>query len=426
MQGKDNEVRYDIKINTNLNNEMNLSIYIKDSKLFFICYFYKNYFKKTFSNSFGLDELKKSSSYFKQFNSENEILNEIMNNKYKGKENIKGNEETSNSIILVIPLPGAQFSSMNFELKEMIKTPEEIVKEYKEIVKQYENKFKFTEFNSKILTGKELEKETIKMWISPRKKLTTKLLYSYHDIPYKMTYDLFSKVSYYNNEFNESVRNFHKKCDGKKSILIICKSNKEIFGGYTPLSFNSSDEYGNDNESFLFSLNKLEKIPKDNHENTRSIWCYENYGPSFHYDLYFREGKINVVKYEKHNYLIYNKWINEDNCYTNDKGILLDSLEVFQIIDENNIYGDEDNIYGAGVYLINNNLNLFGNINYQGINYRINFESQEKLCDKKSSNSSIKNDDKKSEIKEKKSREEKEKKKGKGNHKEKTKEDEKN
>ena len=46
MEQKEIDVRYEIKINTDLNNEMNLSIYIKDSKLFFICYFYKNTSKK--------------------------------------------------------------------------------------------------------------------------------------------------------------------------------------------------------------------------------------------------------------------------------------------------------------------------------------------------------------------------------------------
>ena len=423
MKQKEIDVRYEIKINTDLNNQMNLSIYIKDSKLFFICYFYKNYFKKTFSNSYSLDDLKKSSSYFKQFNSEYEILNEIINNKYKGKENIQGNEETSNIIKLVIPLPGAQFSSMSFELKEIIKKPEEIVNEYKNIVKQYENKFKFEEFNSKILTGKELEKETLKMWISPRKKLTTKLLYSYHDIPYKMNFDFFSHHVYYsNNEFNETVSNFHEKCDGKKNILIICKSNNEIFGGYTPLSFNSSDEYGNDNDSFLFSLNRLEKYPKDSHEETRSIWCYKDYGPSFHYDLYFRQGKMNVVKYEKNNYLIYKRWINEDNCYTNDKGILLDSLEVFQVIGENNFYEPGD-IGAIGAFWINNHPEIAGNIIAQGINYGMKFESQKKIVNEKKNNSFIKNDDK---TKHKVEKEKKENKEEKENQKEKKKEGAKN
>ena len=64
------------------------------------------------------------------------------------------------------------------------------------------------------------------------------------------------------NEFKEKVENFHSVCDNKRCILMICKSKNEIFGGYTPLSFNSLNEYGYDNESFLFSLNKLENILK--------------------------------------------------------------------------------------------------------------------------------------------------------------------
>ena len=72
--------KYDIKLTTKENNEMNISIGYKDSKLSITAFFYKNYFKKTFSNSFTLDELKESSSYYKQFNNEKEIINEIVNN----------------------------------------------------------------------------------------------------------------------------------------------------------------------------------------------------------------------------------------------------------------------------------------------------------------------------------------------------------
>ena len=148
------------------------------------------------------------------------------------------------------------------------------------------------------------------------------------DIKNKYTYNL-------NEEIN--VKNFHKNCDFKNHILVICKSKNEIFGGYTPSCFDSSDEYGKDNDSFLFSLNKLQKYPKDNYEKTDSLWCYQNYGPCFHWDLYFREKKIHAVKFEKKNYLTPEKWINKDNCYVNEEGILLDSLEVFQIFGINDI-----------------------------------------------------------------------------------------
>ena len=323
-------LKYDLKLKTKENNEMNISIGYIDSKLSITAVFYKNYFKKTFSNSFTLEKLKESSSYYKQFNNEKEVINEILNNKLKGEEKIEGNEETSNAINLEIPLPSTNFSKISFELKQVNKTPEEILNEYKYIINQYENKFQISNFKSKILAGKDLEKETIKIWISPKKKLEASLLFSFHDIEYKED----SKSKYtYSLDSNINVRNFHKSCDNKSKILVICKSKNEIFGGYTPLSFNSSDEYGKDNDSFLFSLNQLKKYPKNNYEKTESLWCYKNYGPSFHWDLYFREKKMHAVKFEKKTYLTPEKWIDKYNCYVNDEGILLDSLEIFQIID---------------------------------------------------------------------------------------------
>ena len=144
-----NENKYAIKLKTKENNEMDVEIFCKDSKLNIMAFFYKNYFKTTFSNSFTLDELKESSSYYKQFNNEKEILNEIINNTLKGKETIEGNEETSNLINLIIPLPGTQFSKISFELKKVKKTPEEILNEYKYVINQYESNTK-----SKILTVK--------------------------------------------------------------------------------------------------------------------------------------------------------------------------------------------------------------------------------------------------------------------------------
>lgn len=217
---KDLEIlpKYDIILKTKENNEMNVSIAYKDSKLSIIAFFYKNYFKKTFTNSFALDELKESSSYYKQFNSEKEIINEIINNKLKGEEKTEGNEETSNVINLIIPLPGTQFPKISFELKQVDKTPEEILNEYKYVINQYENKFQISNFNSKILAGKDLEKETIKIWISPREKLEAKLLFSFHDIQYIKDPNYYLYYYIYSLKEDINVRNFHKACDNKSRI----------------------------------------------------------------------------------------------------------------------------------------------------------------------------------------------------------------
>ena len=190
----ESQEKYTLKLKTKENNEMDVSIGYIDSKLSITAFFYKNYFKKTFSNSFTLDELKESSSYYKQFNNEKEIINEIVNNKLKGEEKIEGNEETSNVINLEIPLPSTNFSKISFELKQVNNTPKDILDEYKYVVNQYEQNFRISNFNSKILAGKDLEKETIKMWIYPRGKLEAKLLFSFHDIKYSGYKNKFSTI----------------------------------------------------------------------------------------------------------------------------------------------------------------------------------------------------------------------------------------
>jgi hypothetical protein len=305
----------------NIRNKVSVTMEIKNSKLFIQCSYQKNYFTKTFSNSFTLDELKNQCNYFKQFMDETQLLKEIAlikNQNPQLKDFISSNEESSHTIRLNITLPVINYSTIGFNLKEEPKSQNHILSEYKFIIKNYEKKFKIDNFNSIILLDKDAEKEAIKFWISPNKMLNAELLFSFNDkLP--------------DTENNMTVNSFHRECDNKSSILMICKSNKEIFGGYTPLSFDSSDDYKNDNESFLFSINRLEKYPKDSYNRSKSIWCYREYGPSFHYDLYFRTNKINAVKFERTNYLTPDHWVNRSNCYTNELGVHLDSLEIYKI-----------------------------------------------------------------------------------------------
>ena len=151
----------------------------------------------------------------------------------------------------------------------------------KNVINIYMKKLEIKNFNSDILVSNEDSKRAIKFWISPNEYLQAKLLYSfnihYNPVPHKQ--------NQYEYEFDETIRNFHRSYDYKKSILIICKSKNQIFGGYTPLSFASDDTYGCDNESFLFSLIKSsKKYPKDSFNESKSIWKYKNYGPCFHYN----------------------------------------------------------------------------------------------------------------------------------------------
>lgn len=150
----------------------------------------------------------------------------------------------------------------------------------------------------------------------------------------------------------------------------------------------------------MFSLNKLQKYPKDSYNNTDSLWCYKDYGPCFHWDLYFRENKIHAVKYEKKNYLTPEKWIDKKNCYVNEEGILLDSLEVFQIINViDKIPSNKGNpfLFGNNVTKINHekknsDKQIINEKNDKNINENENNKSQNKIEENKNDIKENKND----------------------------------
>ena len=333
---------YKIKLITKQYNEVFILIKNEKSELSFICYYYKDYFKITFKNTFSLDKLKEQLNYYNQFSEIKEVFNEIYCNPKKGQEYLNGNENTEEKIKLIIPLPSKRYPLLEFQLNKEKKEQNDMLKEYEKVVNIYKNQVKIENFNSKILALREKDKEIIKSWISPIENFKAILLYSFYVSYKKIQYSYASNDNIYDKVYYEinkkdinkvgTVQLFHQKCDNKKQILVICKSRDQIFGGYTPLCFKSDDSYGKDNKSFLFSLNKKEKYPKNSLDENDSIWCYKDYGPSFHWDLYFRKNKMNTVKFEKKNYLTPSNWVGKNECYFDDFGIVLDSLEIFQII----------------------------------------------------------------------------------------------
>jgi hypothetical protein len=320
--------KYEQTIISDKYHKINLSIEIKNSKLSFSCYYIEDYFKIKCFNEFSLEELKKNSNYFKQFNNEKEILEEIKHNNLKGQEKIF-EDENSEKIRLVIPLPINIYKNVEFTLSKLKKTDQEILEEYKSIISNYKDKLLIKDLNSKIIIDTE-QKEILKSFISYCDKLKAKLLYSFF-----ITYtDEEIANNLENKKISYSVSDFHTKCDNISSILVICKSGDQIFGGYTPLQFKSNDTYGNDKNSFIFSLNRKEKYLKNTLHS--SIWCYKEYGPCFSYDLEFLKGKIYIVKFNQYNYDIPSPFFKDkDKCLKskyNSSQFFLDSLEIFQII----------------------------------------------------------------------------------------------
>ena len=316
MENEDNYF-YTRKIITSQINKMNLKIETKQDKLY-ICCFYKNeYITNTFSNSFSLEELKKQSKQSKQskfydlFDNVKEVLDEIKNNHIKNGEYIEGNEDTSREIKLFIPIPLYKIKSINFLLKKEEKSPKIELEEYKLATYNYQN------------------------------ELTINKLYSFYDLPFDKSKD-FENKNMNKKYFKDEVRKFHDASDNKKNILLLLKSKKEILGGFTPLSFDSSGKYKYNSESFLFSINKSKKYANINLDNSRSIFCHKNFGPTFDDDLSFLENKINVIKSCKKSYNTGNNWINLKNCFSNYDEIILDSLEIFQIFEEEIIDNESD------------------------------------------------------------------------------------
>ena len=320
---------YENKVNSNKHENIKIKIKKKENNLE-ILIFIENFIKKTYIGNFSLDDLKNKSNYFNQFNDTKMIIEEIRG--YNGDRKIEVNEEEEN-ITIKFPISSITYKNIEFILRLQPKSDIEKIEEYEKILKKL---FDISEFNSKIL--KDNYKRFIKNWISPFENLSANLIYSFYienddDFEKEEIHDscisLFGKNEKY-KKIND-VNKFHSKCDNKKNLLVLCKSKNEIFGGFTPLEFSSDDSYGYDNDSFVFSINKLKKYPKMVQNSNCSIWKYKNYGPCFSYDLCFKENLMNYISYSQKRYAIPDDFINENNSYHENGFIILDSLEIFEI-----------------------------------------------------------------------------------------------
>ena len=129
-----------------------------------------------------------------------------------------------------------------------------------------------TKYNDKKILNESLilnnEKDKIKSiceWINPNKILDFKLLF-------RMSRD------------GSNCSDFHRFCDNKGETLLLFQTDKNYrFGAYTPLNWTSpnSGEVNdpNDNLTFLFSLNKMQKFTKIPGKSPQTGRSQKNYGP---------------------------------------------------------------------------------------------------------------------------------------------------
>src|SRR6266542_5298008 len=90
---------------------------------------------------------------------------------------------------------------------------------------------------------------------------------------------------------------FHNKCNNKGATIVIAKvaHSEQIFGGYNPLEWDSSNSWKSTNDSFIFSFTNRTNLQSakvgysNGNNNECSIYCGSDYGPAFGggHDLYY-------------------------------------------------------------------------------------------------------------------------------------------
>ena len=222
------------------------------------------------------NEIKKQNTMFLQNNKE------LMKNKIQ-----KQNNENNNTI--------KNIENMKVEIKK-------------------EEYLTFVNRESKIIHGNEKKIKSLKKAINPTRKIRAELLYRM-------------------SENGDNFSTFHELCDNQGPTLTLFQvDDGNKVGIYTPLSWNTTSNWKNDMETFIFNLNKFYKFKKL--KDNCSIYCNKLSGP-----VTAGFGCVSTsMKYLKHIANAINKYykmgseILPSNNITKDYNLL--ETEVFKIIIE--------------------------------------------------------------------------------------------
>jgi hypothetical protein len=135
---------------------------------------------------------------------------------------------------------------------------------------------------------------------------------------------------------------FHSKCDGHSNTLTILKAKKSsyIFGGFTTVTWDRSDEYKSDPNAFLFSLTNKDNTPLtmkvDPTRSQFSIYCNPKCGPMFGNDICIANNSNTTMDScsilgSIYQHPQYAKGTNEANTFlAGSHKFQLDEIEVYQ------------------------------------------------------------------------------------------------
>ncbi|CAF0815357.1 unnamed protein product [Adineta steineri] len=138
-----------------------------------------------------------------------------------------------------------------------------------------------------------------------------------------------------------SANAFHSHCDNKgPTMTIIQSSNNYIFGGYTSVSWASSQKYQNDNAAFLFTLTNPHDIPPTKYNNKSffhgidAIYDDSGSGPTFGNgsDIYISDSSNNInSSYTNFPTTYYDTTGEGNNTFTGAKNFTTSDIEVFKL-----------------------------------------------------------------------------------------------
>jgi hypothetical protein len=135
--------------------------------------------------------------------------------------------------------------------------------------------------------------------------------------------------------------NFYSKCDGKSPTLTVILTTKDfIFGGFTPIEWDSGGSYKADNsqQSFLFSVKDSRNSGPRSFplvKSSSAILCNSSYGPTFGggHDIYVADG----CNERTTSYTIFggsyqnDTGLNANQVFTGESSFQVKEIEVFTI-----------------------------------------------------------------------------------------------
>jgi hypothetical protein len=135
--------------------------------------------------------------------------------------------------------------------------------------------------------------------------------------------------------------NFHSKCDGEsRTVTVILTTKDFIFGGFTPIAWDSSNSNRVDNsqQSFLFSVKDSRNSDPRSFPLVKSsyaIYCYSAYGPIFggNHDLLVSDCcNENTNSYTNVGYSYRNDTrLNGNQVFTGEYNFQVKEIEIFSV-----------------------------------------------------------------------------------------------